>query len=246
MRRFKAVLANNGPVVILAVIAAVGSFDHISSLAVKYGQKDWRAWAVAVCIDLMCVMAASELQRDKRTRRRHRGVMSWPALVLMGGIVLTLAANLAQAPASAWGWILAATPAGAFLIAVSMLERRAVHHSAGPEVVEGELVADRPDGTASAPVPSREPARTELAAEEPPAQLAPASGPEDGPAVSDALLDDARYIAGEHARLQGSVITADQLGRRLRVGPDLADHLLTRITTSGVGAIPPTAKENHR
>lgn len=78
MRRVKAALADNGPVVILAVIAAVGSFDHISHLAARYGQTGWRSWAVAVCIDLMCVMAARERQRDKRLGRRPRGPVSGP------------------------------------------------------------------------------------------------------------------------------------------------------------------------
>jgi len=52
------------------------------------------SWAVAVCVDLTCVMAARERQRDKQqgavTRR-----LSWPAAVLAGGILLSLAANLA-------------------------------------------------------------------------------------------------------------------------------------------------------
>jgi hypothetical protein len=81
------------------------------------------AWAIAVCIDLTCVMAARERQRDKRTGRRASG-LSWPTVVLIGGILLSLAANLAQAERSVWGWVVAGTPAAAFLVAVSMLERR--------------------------------------------------------------------------------------------------------------------------
>ena len=42
------------------------------------------SWAVAVCIDLTCVMAARERQRDKQqgvvTRR-----LSWPTAVLAAG-----------------------------------------------------------------------------------------------------------------------------------------------------------------
>ena len=43
------------------------------------------SWAVAVCVDLTCVMAARERQRDKQagiTARR----LSWPAVVLAGGV----------------------------------------------------------------------------------------------------------------------------------------------------------------
>src|SRR5690606_6946071 len=70
-----------------------------------------------------CVMAAAERQRDKKTGR-PTGRLSWPTVVLVGGILLSLAANLAQADPSVWGWITAGTPAACFLVAVSMLERR--------------------------------------------------------------------------------------------------------------------------
>jgi hypothetical protein len=35
--------------------------------------------------------------------RRHWGIVSWPVLVLCGGVVLTLAGNLALAQHSLWG-----------------------------------------------------------------------------------------------------------------------------------------------
>ncbi|MEU7899882.1 DUF2637 domain-containing protein [Nonomuraea sp. NPDC049152] len=124
MRRLAYWLLDSGPVVVLAVIAGAGSFTHIRDTASEHGQTGWMAWAVAVCIDLTCVMAARERQRDKRTGRVRQGRMSWPTLVLIGSIVLSLAANLAQADPTLWGWLTAATPAGAFLVAVSMLERR--------------------------------------------------------------------------------------------------------------------------
>ncbi|MEU6410946.1 hypothetical protein [Microbispora sp. NPDC046933] len=47
------------------------------------------SWVVAVCVDLTCVMAARERQRDKKTSCRRNGWMSWPTLVLVGGIVLS-------------------------------------------------------------------------------------------------------------------------------------------------------------
>ncbi|WP_433476755.1 DUF2637 domain-containing protein [Spirillospora sp. CA-142024] len=122
-RRLVGAVADSGPVVVLAGIAAAGSFTHIRDTATEHGQRGWMAWAIAVCIDLTCVMAAGERQRDKRTGRQT-GRLSWPTVVLVGGVLLSLAANLAQADPSVWGWITAGTPAGAFLVAVSMLERR--------------------------------------------------------------------------------------------------------------------------
>ncbi|MGW3772836.1 DUF2637 domain-containing protein [Actinomadura verrucosospora] len=154
-RRLFGAVADSGPVVVLAGIAAAGSFTHIRDTATEHGQGGWMAWAIAVCIDLTCVMAAGERQRDKSTGR-EAGRLSWPTVVLVGGILLSLAANLAQADPSVWGWITAGTPAGAFLVAVSMLERRkagtraAAHASPVPESF------GRPD-PAPAPVVSSSP-----------------------------------------------------------------------------------------
>jgi hypothetical protein len=93
------------------------------------------SWAVAVCIDLTCVLAARERQRDKRLPAAATRQVSWPGQVLAGGVLLSLAANLAQAQPTAWGRITAATPCGAFLIAVSLLGRRASHQPAAGRAV---------------------------------------------------------------------------------------------------------------
>ncbi|MFD0852226.1 DUF2637 domain-containing protein, partial [Actinomadura adrarensis] len=69
MRRLGAAVADSGPVLILAAIAAAGSFTHIRDTAAEHGQGGWMAWAIAVCIDLTCVMAARERQRDRLTGR---------------------------------------------------------------------------------------------------------------------------------------------------------------------------------
>src|SRR5579875_4210134 len=131
-RRFAAALADSAPVLVLAVIAGAGSFTHIRDTATQHGQRGPMAWAVAVCIDLTCVMAARERQRDKRHGDTRR--VSWPTLVLAGGILLSLAANLAQAQPDTWGRIVAATPPASFLVAVSMLERRAGRTTPGRAV----------------------------------------------------------------------------------------------------------------
>ncbi|MFC4061643.1 DUF2637 domain-containing protein [Planomonospora corallina] len=210
-------LADTAPVLILALIAGAGSFTHIRDTAAEHGQTGPMAWAVAVCVDLTCVMAARERQRDRKTGRQRNGPVSWPTLVLVGGITLSLAANLAQAEPSPWGWICAATPAGAFLIAVSMLERRA----SGP----------RPEPS-PAPVPvagavpqhASEPAA--LAASS--AATVPAQGDtESGPAA--ALVDYARRIAAEHHARHGHPITRDALRARLGVSSQLASDLLRAL-----------------
>ncbi|MET7459582.1 DUF2637 domain-containing protein [Nonomuraea sp. NPDC005501] len=220
MRHFAAWLVDTGPVLVLAVIAGAGSFAHIRDTAGEHGQTGWMSWAIAVCIDLTCVMAARERQRDKKTGRERRGPISWPALVLSGGIALSLAANLAQAEPTAWGWITAATPAGAFLVAVSMLERRVstprprdvpetspVTVSASPAVPEtSSVVPGRP-----ALVPATE------------------DGQDGGPAPDPALVDYARRVADEHTAKHGRPITRDLLRTRLGVSNQLAADLLHTI-----------------
>lgn len=215
MRRITSWLLDTGPVLVLAAIAGAGSFTHIRDTATEHGQTGWMSWAIAVCIDLTCVMAARERQRDKKTGRQRRGPISWPVLVLTGGIALSLAANLEQADPTVWGWITAATPAGAFLIAVSMLERRA---------------------TAAYPEPSPEPA--------PSTELVPASAnvsvsqdaDEDQPAHRDgpapALVDYARRIADEHHARHGTPITRDALRARLGISTQLAADLLHTVHTA--------------
>src|ERR1700689_2689723 len=119
-------LLDAGPVLVLAAIAGAGSFVHIRDTAAQHGQHGPMSWAIAVCIDLTCVMAARERHRDQQTGRRT-GRLSWPTIVLTAGVLLSLAANLNQAQPDPWGRITAATPAAAFLVAVSMLERRTTH-----------------------------------------------------------------------------------------------------------------------
>jgi hypothetical protein len=57
------------PVTVLAVIAGARSFTHIRDTAAQHGQSGPMSWAVPVCIDLTCVMAAREWQRDKQAAR---------------------------------------------------------------------------------------------------------------------------------------------------------------------------------
>lgn len=217
MRRLAHRLLDSGPVVILALIAGAGSFTHIRDTAIQAGQTGWMAWAVAVCVDLTCVMAARERQRDKKTARPRTGPISWPTLVLTGGIVLSLAANLHQAQPSVWGWLTAATPAAAFLVAVSMLERRA----AGPRPAP----ADVP--TAS-PVPASSPEPVPL----PVLATADQDGRNEASGPSSALVDFARKVADDHQAKTGKPITRDTLRARLGVSNQLASDLLRQLRTT--------------
>ncbi|WP_433417748.1 DUF2637 domain-containing protein [Microtetraspora malaysiensis] len=230
---------DSGPVVVLAAIAGAGSFTHIRDTAAASGQSGWMAWAVAVCVDLTCVMAARERQRDKKAGRARRGWVSWPTLVLVSGIVLSLAANLHQADPTVWGWLTAATPAGAFLVAVSMLERRA----SGPRL---EPLPAPPSAAvpASSPASTSPSASTALAVLDGPASSSlvdggPSSVPalvptdeDESPGPSPALVDYARRVADEHHSKHGKPITRDLLRARLGVSNQLASDLLRTLRTA--------------
>jgi hypothetical protein len=215
-RRRAAWLLDTGPVLILAAIAGAGSFVHIRDTADQHGQHGPMAWAIAVCIDLTCVMAARERQRDKRTGRATRR-LSWPVLVLTGGVLLSLAANLDQAQPTTWGRITAATPAAAFLVAVSMLERRTTHKPSPasiPAVLPVPDVDDQP-----VPVPT-------VPDERPRPVLRPSLLP------AAPLIDFARRVAAEHQAAHGQPITRDTLRARLGVSNQLASDLLRQIRTA--------------
>jgi hypothetical protein len=237
IRRTVPLVADSGPVVILAGIAAAGSFTHIRDTAREHGQGGWMAWAVAVCVDLTCVMAARERQRDKRTGRATRP-LSWPTLVLVGGILLSLAANLAQAQTDRMGLGHSRHARGRLPRRGSMLERRAADPSPTPVTMAvppsfgtDNSVLD----TVSAPSPSPAlvPARHDLQNRDMDDQDesgAPSPSSSTGPAP--ALLDFARRVSAEHHAKHGRPITRDALRARLGVSNALASELLRHIRTA--------------
>jgi len=205
-RRLLAV-ADALPVTVLAAIAGAGSFTHIRDTAAEHGQGGPMSWAVAVCVDLTCVMAARERQRVKQQGVVTRW-LSWPTAVLAGGILLSLAANLAQAQPTAWGRIVAAVPPAAFLVAVSMIERRAAQR---PRLAAGE------DGAVGEPSAPGRPSPVHDAGDE---------AQDDG---DEALLIAARRAAAEHQDQHGQPITRDQLRARLGVSNQAASELLRQL-----------------
>ncbi|MCX9191756.1 hypothetical protein C3Y87_10075 [Carbonactinospora thermoautotrophica] len=122
----------------LAGISGCVSFTHIHDTAVEHGMPDAFAWAVAVSVDILAVQAGLEVQRDRKLRRRY----TLPLVVIIAAVVLSLAANLAQAEGSPWGYVMAAWPAVAFMAIVKMLLRRAVPGVPLPEPVEEDDAID--------------------------------------------------------------------------------------------------------
>lgn len=126
-----------------AIGGAVG-FKHSHDWAVQNGQEDWIAWAVAVVIECMVIVAGLELKRR---------VKPFPVFVLVGAFLMQMAAQVASAPKTVAGWLIAATPALAFLVIVKMLlgrlmERQRqtaavplVHQAPGAEPLQATTVA---------------------------------------------------------------------------------------------------------
>src|SRR5512135_2434071 len=89
-------IRENVPVMALAGIAFGASYGHIVELCHDHGQHGWVQFATAGVVDLLCIIGAEERQRDKRIGRPRTGKWpTWSAVVLVIGIVLTLAANIA-------------------------------------------------------------------------------------------------------------------------------------------------------
>jgi hypothetical protein len=117
------------------------------------------------------------------------------------GVLLSLAANLAQGQPDAWGRIVAAVPPAAFLVAVSMIERRAARRPSP--------AADQDDGAGELSAPGR-PSPVQDAGDE-------------------ALHAAARRAAAEHQDQHGQPITRDALRARLGVSNQAASELLRQL-----------------
>lgn len=98
----------------VGLIGAAAGFTHTHDAAVHAGQTGWLAWADAVVIECMVVVAGLRLARDRaegRTGRLALGVMVLAFLIQMG-------AQVSGAPMTFAGWLFAAIPALGCLVVV--------------------------------------------------------------------------------------------------------------------------------
>ncbi|MFI5527069.1 DUF2637 domain-containing protein [Kitasatospora sp. NPDC051853] len=138
---------------ILGICAFAVSFTHVVQTATAAGQTGWVAYAIAVSVELMALGSVSEIRR----RNRHRQPARWPRGVLVLGVAMSLAANLAVAQSTPWGYVMAAWPSLAFLAAAGIIESRP---SARPT-------------TPAPPRPAQPDTDEHQAADDPPPHLAP-------------------------------------------------------------------------
>lgn len=104
-------------VVVVALVAAVASFDHQRQLAAAAGE-DWRAWLLPLSVDGL-VVAASMTMLARRRAGLPAGALAWLSLGL--GAAASLAANVAAAEPTVAGRLVAAWPPLALLLGFELL-----------------------------------------------------------------------------------------------------------------------------
>ncbi|PZS34685.1 MAG: hypothetical protein DLM61_03195 [Pseudonocardiales bacterium] len=152
-------------VVVVAVIAAAVSYSHMQQLADRAGEA-WRSYLIPLSIDGL-VVAASMVLLTRRRNGLPGGRLAWSALG--GGVLASLAANMADARPQVTAVLVAGWPALAFAVAFELLlQQRRADNAAASEVA---LVP--PDGPLSDP-----PATPAQATPTPTPLIAPALRPE--------------------------------------------------------------------
>ncbi|MFG2057845.1 DUF2637 domain-containing protein [Micromonospora sp. NPDC048930] len=101
----------------VGIMAGAAAFTHVHDLTVAHGQPDWIGWANAVAVELMAIYLGLEI----RARRRVGRPVGMVGVLLVAFALLSLAAQVAEAEPSVWGWIVAAVPSLAFLALVKVV-----------------------------------------------------------------------------------------------------------------------------
>ncbi|HEX6237877.1 MAG TPA: DUF2637 domain-containing protein, partial [Acidimicrobiales bacterium] len=110
-------------VLLVAVVAAVASYEHMRALAVVAGE-GWRSWLLPISVDGLAV-AASMTMLMRRRAGLPAGGLAWAALLL--GLGASMAANVAAAQPTVAGRLVAAWPPVALLLAYELLMQQLGH-----------------------------------------------------------------------------------------------------------------------
>ncbi|MGA6165174.1 DUF2637 domain-containing protein [Amycolatopsis magusensis] len=201
--------------VILGSIGAAAGFKHTHDWAVHNGQHGWLAWADAVVIEGMAIMAGLEIQRDRRRPGPHR-LLTFPVVVLVVAFGIQMTAQVALAPRTLFGWLAAAMPALGFLIVVKLLLR----HPA-PEPVESDFEPAAPVHTRPTTPDTATPA-LDLSPRHPAGVLA----------KLPTTARDAVTAATADAHTAGRPITADDITARINLPAPMVTTLVDELNTT--------------
>ncbi|WP_329107083.1 DUF2637 domain-containing protein [Micromonospora sp. NBC_01699] len=142
--------------ILLAIggMAGAAAFTHVHDLTVAHGQPNWIGWANAVAVELMAIYLGLEI----RSRRRNGRPVGFVGVLLVAFSLLSLAAQVAEAEPTVWGWIVAAVPSLAFLALVKVVLSSAPAAPVGADDEDLAAVDEpEPEPVTADPEPVREP-----------------------------------------------------------------------------------------
>ncbi len=209
-------------VILLAIgsMAAAASFTHVHNVAAAHGQPGWLAWADAIVLELMSIATGLEIRRRHRSGRPAGFVLT----VLVGAVVLSLAAQVVEAERSVIGWLAAALPALGFLALVKIvLTRTPAGTTAIPAGATPAVAGTASDPT---PVPAQDRPGDALLVQADDQDSEDERGERQ---VTADLLAQARTAATEHLAAHGRPITRDQLRAVLRTSTNTATVLHRQV-----------------
>ena len=212
-------------------VAACASWSHVVDLAETNGQPGWLAVADAAVLETLAV----SMGLDVRRRRRNGESTRFALCVLVSAVALQLAAQVAQAPVTFWGWTMAALPAVGFLLLVKVAMTRtvAVPWPAGETATPATVVPEPDDEPTPAAAPTPQLPSLDKRGSADPTSTAPRGA--SGPGIQDALLDAGRHVAADldrrDVRLSRASLAVGLRDRGVRVGTGRAGELLAALRT---------------
>jgi hypothetical protein len=136
---------------VVAAVAAYASYEHQRAFAVHGGADLTSARLWPLSVDGLLVLATAGLLKSGRHAARRVRLAGWLAFGL--GIGVSLAANIASAPALGWQPVLVAGwPPVALLLAVELLAHRPRYREWIETETQGETGTETQSGTSLAPV----------------------------------------------------------------------------------------------
>jgi peptidoglycan/LPS O-acetylase OafA/YrhL len=104
---------------VVAVIGAAAGFTHTHDAALVAGQAGWLAWADALVIECLVIVAGYQMHRYRKAGQR----VGFPATVLVVAFLVQMGAQVSGAPRTAAGWLFAAMPALGCLVVIKLVSR---------------------------------------------------------------------------------------------------------------------------
>jgi len=227
------VLLETVPVIALTGISFGGSCGNIFNFFGACGIEGVFQYGDTACPDLLCLVAAREILRDRRLGREKKfGWITWPMVVLITGIAMTLTLNflgddkafLKWVSGSAWAPVAGLLPGAFLLLVLAIFHRRetGTAEAAGTSTGRRRItVAGQKAAEPVLAVPEPVPAASTAA----PAAQSGTDSTEQGERTFEVLLADARAYRAELAAT-GERVSKDKLRLRLAVGSGKALELL--------------------